>query len=63
MWPLFVFVIVGTFKGMLQAGHDIVTAFPPNADEILPWRITIKMRPPVWRVQKLGCLKHMFSVG
>ena len=35
----------------LQAGHDIVPAFLPKADEILPWRIQFKMCPPLWRVE------------
>ena len=29
----------------------IVPAFPSNADEILPWRIKFKIRPPLWRVK------------
>ena len=37
-----------------QSGHDITSAYPPNADENLPWRIKFKSRPPLWRVRKLG---------
>ena len=33
-------------------GHNIVSDFPPNADEILTWRIKLfKIRPPLWRVK------------
>ena len=38
-----------------QSGHNIASAFPPNAGEILPWRMQFKIRPPLWRVQTLGC--------
>ena len=34
----------------LEAGHYITSAFPPNAGEILPWRMKFKIR------QTLGCL-------
>ena len=37
-------------QNSLLPGHDITSAFPPNAGDILPWLMKFNIRPPLWRV-------------
>ena len=46
-------------------GHHITSAFLPNADEILPWRMKFNIRPPKDPLagKKLGCFNLFLALA